>query len=73
MSYTRGIEVKKPHSDIRGTEKEPVLEGDQKCINLIEASTYYTKPVHYISMVSEDLKWDVKEKDCFNVDMGKVK
>ena len=48
------------------------MEGDPKFINLIEASMHDTTPVHYISMISEELKWVVKEKECFNVETGKV-
>ena len=64
---------KKTHIDTRVTANEAVLEMDPKCTNLIEASLYGTKPLHYIRMVSEELKWVVKEKMCFNVDTGKVK
>ena len=49
------------------------MEGDPEFTNLIEASMYYTNPVHCIIMVPEELKWDVKEKECFNIEMGKVK
>ena len=49
------------------------MEGDPKRTNIIEASMYDTMPVHYISMVSEELTWVVKEKQCFNVEMVKVK
>ena len=49
------------------------MEGGPKCTNLIEASMYDTTHVHYISMISEDFKWVVKETECFNVDTGKVK
>ena len=66
------LKSKKAHIDTRGASKEAVTEGDPKCINLIEASMYYTTPVHYIIMVSEYLKWVVKEKECFNVETGKV-
>ena len=59
--------------DTRGTAKAEVLEGDPKCPNLIEASVYYTKPVHYIVMVSEELKCTAKEKECLNVNKGKIK
>ena len=31
---------------------------------------YDTKPVHYLSMSSEELKWDVCEKYVYNVDTG---
>ena len=33
---------------------------------------YDTKPVHYISTVSKEMKWVAKEKECFNVEMGMV-
>ena len=66
------LKSKKAHIETRGTEKEAVLEGNQKCTNLIEAIMYYTKPVHYISMVSEEMKWVVKYKECFNVDTDNV-
>ena len=49
------------------------MEGDQKFTKLIEAIIHDTTPVHYISMVSEELKWVVREKYCFNVDTINVK
>ena len=58
-----GLKSKKASIETRVTAKEAVLEMDPKFINLIEASICDTKPVHYISMVSEDSKWGVKEKD----------
>ena len=67
------LKSKKAHIDNRGTSKEEVTEGDTKCTNLIEASMYDTTHVHYISMVSEELKWVVNEKECFNVETGPVK
>ena len=56
----------------RGTSKEAVTEWDLKLTNLIEASMYDTTHIHFIRMVSEELKWVVKEKKCFNVETGKV-
>ena len=44
---------------------------DPKLSHYISSSAYDTKIVHCLSMVSEYLKWVVKDKDCFNVDMGK--
>ena len=67
------LKSKQVQIDTRVTSKEAVTQGDPKCNNLTEASMYDTTPVHYISMFSEELKWIVKEKECFNVDMGKVK
>ena len=34
------------------------------------SSVYDTIPVHYLSMVSSDLKWVLTDKDVFNVDTG---
>ena len=67
------LNSKKANIDIKGTVKKSVLKGDPKITKLIVSSVYDNKPVHYISMVSEELKWFVKYKECFNVDMGKVK
>ena len=67
------LKSKKAHIETRGTAKEAVLEGDQRFTELIAASMYDTKPSHYTSMVSEEFKWVVKEKECFNVETGKVK
>ena len=55
-----------------GTENSAALKVDSKPTKIIEASVYDTNPVHYISMVSEELEWVVKEEKYFNVDMGKV-
>ena len=56
---------------VRGTVKAAVLEGDPGCPGLTATSIYDTKPVHYLSMVSEKLKWIVKERLVYNVDTGK--
>ena len=52
---------------VRGTVKAALLEGDAACPNLVACSIYDTKPVHYLSMVCNTLKWVVMEKPCFNV------
>ena len=67
------MESKRENIDTRGTAKIAVLKGGTKLTKLIEASVYYNKSVHYIIMVSEELKWIVKEYDCLHVDTGKVK
>ena len=48
------------------------MEGYPKRTNIIEDSIYDTTHVHYISMVSEYLKWVIKEKECFNLYTGEV-
>ena len=67
------LKLKKAHIETRVTTKSEVLEGDPKRTNLIESSLYDTTPIHCISIVSEDLKWVTKEKECFNIDTSKVK
>lgn len=57
---------------VRGTVKAAVLEGDPGCPNLIATSVYDTKPVHYLSMISEEISWQVEEKKVYNVDTGGV-
>ena len=64
---------KKAPIDTRRTSKETVTEGYPKRTNIIKDSIYNTTPVHYISVVSEELKWVVKDKECFNAETGKVK
>ena len=56
------FQSKKAHIYTRGTSKDEVTEGDPKCTNLFEYSMYDTTPVHYIIMVSEELKW----VSCYN-------
>ena len=52
--------------------KAAVLEGDEGCPNLIASSVYDSKPVHYLSMISEEVKWIEKERVIYNIDMDEV-
>ena len=59
--------------EVRGTVKAAVLKGDPDCPNLVLASSVYdSKPVHYLSMVSDSIQWVIKEKKVFNVDTDEV-
>ena len=53
-----------------GNNKSAILKGDPKCPDLFATSVYDTKPLHYLRMSSEELKWVVCEKDVYNVDTG---
>ena len=55
------MKSKKAQIEANITSKEAVTEGDTKLGNLIEASICDTTPVHYISMVSEESKWFLRE------------
>ena len=63
---------KKDQLKVRGTVKAAVLVGDPDCPNLIASSVYDTKPVHYLSMASDSIKWIVKERKVFNVDTNQI-
>ena len=60
----------KKQLEVRGTTKAAILKGDPKFPDLIATSVYDTKPVHYLRMSSEELKWVVCEKDVYNVETG---
>ena len=56
----------------RGTVKAAVLVGDPDCPNLVASSVYDTKPINYLSMVSEKIEWVVKSKPVFNVETNET-
>ena len=66
------VKNRKQQISVRGTVKAAVLEGDPDCPNLVASSVYDAKPVHYLSMVSEKIKWVEIVKDYYNVDNGEV-
>ena len=54
--------------DVRGTVKAAVLEGDPGCPHLVVSNVYDTKPVQYLSMVSESVEWVEIEKNVYNIE-----
>lgn len=73
-NHVKQAEVKnrKDQIAVRGTVKAAVLEGDPTCPNLVASSVYDAKPVHYLSMVSKEVKWCEIKKNVYNVDSGEV-
>jgi hypothetical protein len=64
-------EVKKQHeATTRGTVKAAVLKGDPDCPDLVAVSVYDTKPVHFISMVTDCIKWVTKSRKVWNKALG---
>ena len=57
---------RKTVDSVRETVKVAKLEGDPGCPCLIASSVYDTKPVHYLSMISNKVKWIVKERLVYN-------
>ena len=62
---------KKGQDAVRGTTKAAVLKGDDECPSLIASSVYDSKPVHFLSMMSKEIKWVEKERLTYNVDTGR--
>ena len=48
------------------TVKAGVIEGDPNCSGLVCCSIYDTKPVHFLTMASEEIKWITKERDVYD-------
>ena len=45
--------------------KVAVLKGDSQCPDLVATSVYDTKPVHFLSMSAESIKW-IKKRDVYD-------
>ena len=60
------------HIDNRVTSKASVVGGGPTFPNLIEASLYDTNHIHNISMVTEELKWILKDEECLNFETDQV-
>ena len=57
---------------VQGTVKDARLKGDPDCPCLIASSVYDTKPIHYLSMITDTIKWIVKERPVYNIDTKQV-
>jgi hypothetical protein len=62
---------KKAQMRVRGTVKVAVLRGDLKCPDLLCVSVYDTKPVNFLSMSADSVRWIRKERKAFNPDRNK--
>ena len=51
--------------------KAAVLRGNPNCPNLVATSVYDTKPVHFLSMVCQSIKWVVLTRLVFNLETMK--
>jgi hypothetical protein len=58
---------KKKQMTVRGTVKAAVLQGDRDCPSLVAVSVYDTKPVHFISMICDSIKWIAKDRQVYDV------
>ena len=52
------VQNKAEQEKVRGTVLAAELVDDSKCPSLIAVSVYDTKPVHFLSMKSDSIKWE---------------
>jgi len=64
--------TKAEEEKVRGTVKAAVLNGDPLCPALVAVSVYDTKPVHFLSMICQEINWIQKERSVFNVDTNRM-
>ena len=58
--------TEKEQERVRGSTKAAVLHDDPECPDLVAVSVYDTKPVHFMSMMCEDIKWITKSRKIFD-------
>ena len=58
---------------VRNTVKAAVLKGDPKCPGLVAVSVYDTKPVHFLSMVCDKIKWLIKSRPVYDKTVSQVR
>ena len=65
------VNNRKEQELVRGTVKACKLVGDKKCPQLCAVSVYDTKPVHFLTMCNDSIKWIKKEQKVYNKEEGK--
>ena len=73
LSVVQDERKRDDHISALGTVKADVLEEDPACLDLVEPNFYVTNPVHYLSMLCKELKWQLNEKSISNVETSKTK
>jgi hypothetical protein len=66
------VQSKAAQIQVRGTVRAAELVGDPSCPSLIAVSVYDTKPVHFLTMCCQEIKWKEKTRKVFNKMSKKV-
>ena len=66
------VQNRNEQGKVRGTVKAAELVGDPKCPGLVAVSIYDTKPVHFLSMRCENIKWVEKTRLVYDKNKGKT-
>ena len=66
------LQNKAEQEKVRGTVLAAELVGDSKCPSLIAVSVYDTKPVHFLSMKADSIKWEDKPRPVYDIYIGQM-
>ena len=66
------VQNKTEQEKVRGTVLAAKLVGDSKCPSLVAVSVYDTKPVHFLSMKAESIKWEEKSRSVYDRSKGEM-
>ena len=64
---------KKYQEKARGAVRSAELVSDKDCLPLVVVSVYDTKPVHFLTMVAENICWEEKEREVYDRVKGAMK
>ena len=65
-SMQEELNNRKEQEKIQGTVIAAELVGDSKCPSLIAVSVYDTKPVHFLSMAVDNIKWTENKIEVYD-------
>ena len=66
------LQNKAEQEKVRGTILADELVGGSNCPSLIAVSVYYNKPVHFLSMKADSIKWEDKSRLVYNRYIGQM-
>ena len=66
------VQNKAEQDKVRGTVLAAELVGDSKCPSLVAVSVYDTKPVHFLSMKAQSIKWEEKSRQVYDRSKGEM-
>ena len=66
------VTAQKDISKERNTTKAAVLRDNPECPDLVAVAVYDTKPVHFLSMICDSIKWVLKTQKVYSKNKSKV-
>ena len=66
------LQNKAEQEKVRGIVLAADLVSDSKCPSLIAVSVYDTKPVHFLSMKHDSIKWENKSRSVYDISIGRM-